>query len=442
MAALLLLNIAAARTLSVDDFSAFATASSAIPLLAMVATMGVPFVLIRALRGQLGEPGDESAILRGAVRLALIGCAVTSLAYMGATGSISTAPRWSVMRDSPWLVSAWFSLSALCIVAAHFFQGIDDFRTAGLIGARSGGLLANGLAALATGIAAATGQLTLPLLLSFNVLFCLASLAFAAVVQPAAFLPKAARRYGPAVEPAAGGRSHRYGPVWYLRESWPNLINQLTAIVLVEGDLLLVAYLASEEVVALYAAIRHLRMLVLAPKLMASVSLAPFVAELHGKRDFGRLERMLRGTATLIAGPSLAALVPLVLAPSWVIEWTFGPNFVDAAEALRITTVGCIIFVLSGSNGLTLTMTGRHRDLMVISLGSLGLYLVVSPLLIANYGIVGAAVAFTLQTSIQNILVTLRVKQLTGLWTVPICSIAVISAELGQLIRRSRLKAM
>jgi O-antigen/teichoic acid export membrane protein len=81
-------------------------------------------------------------------------------------------------------------------------------------------------------------------------------------------------------------------------------------------------------------------------------------------------------------------------------------------------------------------MTGRHRDLMVCSFIGLGLYLAISPWMIARYGVLGAAAAFTIQIVIQNIIVTLRVKQAVGVWTIPLLSPAAVIDEAVQLRRR------
>ena len=85
-------------------------------------------------------------------------------------------------------------------------------------------------------------------------------------------------------------------------------------------------------------------------------------------------------------------------------------------------------------------MTGRHRDLMVCSLFSLGLYLVISPVLIAKYGVTGAAVAFAIQIIVQNVMVTARVKQTTGLWTTPLCSWRAAREEFRRLKHARRDK--
>jgi O-antigen/teichoic acid export membrane protein len=162
------------------------------------------------------------------------------------------------------------------------------------------------------------------------------------------------------------------------------------------------------------------------------------VAELHGRGDLKRLERLVRGVATIVAAPSLFALVVLMAAPETMLRLVAGEAFVGAATALQIMCVGAIVFVLTGNNGLTLVMTGRQRELMVWSIASVAFYAVISPPLVARYGIVGAATAFTLQTIVQNVSVTLRVKQIMGIWTVPLTSWSAAREEAVQLAKRLR----
>jgi O-antigen/teichoic acid export membrane protein len=433
---LFLMNVVLAHALRKNEYAAFLAAAAVIPFLSMLASVGVPYTVVRALRGQIAGSQDRTAILRGALIVTLIGCGVTAIGFVVATRAFPDEPKWQLLRNFPELLSAWFSLSALCILGAYFLQGLDDFRSAALIGARSGGVIPNIIALAATAAAAALGALTLALVISAQVAGFVAATAWAAIMIPPLLSAAKSPEPGPAQSNVNSPTAAYYSPGWYFVESWPNLINQLVAVALIEMDLFWVTCLAPEGVVADYGVVRSLRVLVPAPLLIASIALAPFVAELYGKGDIRRLERMLRGTATVIAAPSLVALAALLIAPELVIRWTFGNAFLDAATALRIACVGCIIFVISGSNGLVLTMTGRHRDLMACSLFSLGLYLAISPLMIARYGVAGAALAFTLQIAVQNIIVTLRVKQAVGVWTIPLLSPGVVLDEAVQLRRR------
>ena len=433
-----------AHALPEAEYSAFMPATSIMTLLAMMATMGTPFTLVRVLRSADSGPNHECAMLRGALVLTIVGCIVTCAIYYAASGLLPDAPKWHVVRNLPGLMSAWFSLSALCIVGASYLQGVDDFFMAALVGARNGGVIPNCLAAIGVGAAAVSATLTLQRVMAIQVVFYLVALVCAAWAISRYRARSIAMSEGAVVGENACAdvtlAQTRYTVGWYLAESWPNLLNQVMAVALIELDGFWVVCLADEAVVAHYAVVRNLRLLVTAPLLVASVALAPFVAELYGRGELRRLERMLRGAATALAAPSLVALLAILVAPRTVIDWTFGAAYADSAAALQIASLGCIIFVLSGSNGLTLTMTGRHRDLMVCSLASLGLYFLITPFMVGRYGVNGAAMAFAIQMAVQNIVVTLRVKQTVGIWTIPLTSWAASREEARRLWRQWRRK--
>jgi O-antigen/teichoic acid export membrane protein len=124
------------------------------------------------------------------------------------------------------------------------------------------------------------------------------------------------------------------------------------------------------------------------------------------------------------------------LAPRLTLQVIYGSSYLGAATALQLVAVGSIIYVLSGSNAKTLTMTGRHRDLLACSLASLALYAAVSPTLVMRWGVTGAAAAFALQTAFMNVVVTLRVRQIIGVWTLPLASWSAAKEELTRLVHQ------
>jgi O-antigen/teichoic acid export membrane protein len=330
------------------------------------------------------------------------------------------------------MVCAWFSMSALCMVMASYLQAIDNFGAAALVGARSGGVIPNVLALALVAAAALVGMLQLHGALAFQ-LFAYAVAVAASFLYIARALPEQhelSSRTPQAPAPRSVG--------WFFSESWPNLVNQLIGVALSEVDLFWVACWASEESVADYGVVRNLRLLVTAPLMVASIALPPFVAELYGKRDFARFERLLRGSATLIATPSLVFLLVLIFAPQFTLGSIYGADFTDAAAALQWIAAGSIVFVLSGSNSMTLTMTGRHRDLLVCSLTSLILYAVISVPLIRYHGVLGAAIALAVETIVLNVAATVRVRQTIGLWTIPLVSVSAAVRELRFLSKRLR----
>ncbi len=432
MGSLFVLNVVLARGLGPEGYAPFLPAASVIPVLAMLATMGVPMTLIRVVRSS-ADAGVRLQALRGATIATLVGGLLATAVFLAARGFIPAGVEWRVLRDSPGLIVGWFSACALCMVAANFLQAEDDFRSAALVGARSGGLMPNVIALLmALGFAAA-GILTLEAALWAQLFAYLCALGAAAW-----FLSRARGRPSNSGAPESSGGVHGelHTAAWFLKESWPNLLNQLIAVALNELDVVWVARLTDANTLANYGAIRQLRLLVAAPLMVASIALPPFVAELYARGDLKRLERLIRGAATALSIPSLAALAVLLAAPATVLRLSFGAEYAAAATALQLMAVGAVVFVLTGSNAMTLTMVGRHRDLLVCTFSGLILYLVISPPLVARYGVTGAAAAYAIQTIALNVAVTLRVRQLVGIWTLPLLSWAAIRDEAHLIAKR------
>lgn len=100
---------------------------------------------------------------------------------------------------------------------------------------------------------------------------------------------------------------------------------------------------------------------------------------------------------------SIAAMM-VISAPLFVIalgfpEWAlglFGPEFVPAAPALRILALGQLVNVVSGPLGTVLLMTGEERASMLLSIVSLLVLAILSVTLIPAYGLIGAALTTAL----------------------------------------------
>jgi O-antigen/teichoic acid export membrane protein len=426
-------NVILARTLPTDDYSSFLAALSLTPFLATLVTMGTPYTVVRALR--LGESSGRT--LRSALIVTALCAVVVGPSLFAVVPFFPDEPKWRILREAPFLVASWAILSAICIVCGSFLQGLDDFRSASLVGARSGGLVPNLAALSAISIAALIGTMSVKQAITYQLLGHLAALALAAVVIPIA-IRKKLNNCG--VNNSSIVEKPRSSTKWMFHESWPNLINQLIAIALVELDLFWVTCLADETTVVEYGVVRNLRILIMAPLMVGTIALAPFVTELHSNGDLRRLERLLRGTATLFALPSLLALAAVLLFPQQLIRLTFGAEFESVAGALQIASIGAIFFVLSGSNGLTLTMTGRHRDLLLCGVAGLVVYLAVSPWLVSKYQATGAAAAFSIQSAIVNCLATFQVYRVVGVWTVPHWKCQAIRFEAKELAGRLTLR--
>ena len=429
------------RTMPEQDFAAYLTASATAIMLATIVCFGTPKMLVRALKEQLQRRtllGAKAAMHNCFCTIAMI-AGVVLLVFLIGTNYASDSPEWRGLRDYSFLVASWACLSAACFVASHTLQAIDDFSSSVLVGARNGGVIANVLFVVAAACAHEYGFLSLRFALASQVVFHLLALAVAALSISRGFR-KLAERIGDSdvVEAEVDDQIPSYGTRWFLRESWPNFVVQITTMSIVELQILLVGLLATEREIADYGVVLRLLGVVYAAQALVTTVIVPFVAELLARQRLPQLERLLRGSATLVAIPTLFLTAVFMAFPGQVLALTFGQEFVGGAWSLRLASVGYVTGILCGSNGLVMIMSGRQRLLMIYSVITSLLYLGIAVAMIHYWGIVGAAISVSLVFGVYNVWVTLLVRVKVGVWTIPTLSPRNILTTLGTVLGKGK----
>jgi O-antigen/teichoic acid export membrane protein len=208
--------------------------------------------------------------------------------------------------------------------------------------------------------------------------------------------------------------------------AWPLLILQLIAFGIPEFDTLLIGSFATPEEAALYRPARLLTMVVSVPLQLVNTTIQPFIAEFEAMRDRRRTTILVRGGAALAAIPSILLLLCFLLFPQTLLSAVFGAKFASAGLALQILSIGFAVFVLTGSCGMVLQMTGHERSAMTSSIACAALYLCTAPWLVSRYGLIGAAVSSASLQVISNIAATLLVYRHERIWTIASLSPAMV----------------
>jgi O-antigen/teichoic acid export membrane protein len=435
MGSLFASSVLLARNLSTAEFSAYTIAAAAVALLAMPAAFGAPRVVLRLIREGIAANSPQLIIdsLRECIRLVAVTSAVLVLMFVVGVGFLKEADKWQAIRDYSLLVGAWFSLSAFCLALSHALQGFDDFRSAAMVGARSGGILPNLLFLAVVAIAAWMDALTLRFTIAAQVALLGLTAAWALYALWRAMAGRALMRDGlrNSDEPA-----HAVTPRWFFHECWPLVAIQLTSLGIAQIDVLLVGWLSQSRDIAIYGAVARLGELLAAAQILAAGIAAPFISELYATGQLRKLERLLRGIASMVAIPTLLIGAGFIVAPRLILTHTFGPSFAAGATTLQIVTLGSMVASLTGTNSLALIMAGQQRPLLSISVVASAMYLLVAPLLISRFGIVGAAAATAVVFGIYNIVVTAMVKSRLGIWTTASLSPAVYIDTIREVFRR------
>jgi O-antigen/teichoic acid export membrane protein len=160
-------------------------------------------------------------------------------------------------------------------------------------------------------------------------------------------------------------------------------------------DLVLVGTLLGPLELGVYAAAVRTATLVSFVMTVTSVAVQPGLASLHAQSRQAELVNLVSASTrsifivSLIFGAALAVIGPFVLA-------RFGAEFTSGYPALLVLIAGHVLVAASGPLTSLLTMTGHQNTAAVIHGGSVLTGVALNALLIPPLGIMGAAVASSL----------------------------------------------
>jgi O-antigen/teichoic acid export membrane protein len=406
-----------ARMLSPPEFGAYFLVLSIISLGAVVGALGLPKTVVRfvAENMALDQFGRTRRVIYTVLGVGVLGALAVSLAYLLVVGDL--VGRY--LFDSPALVAVtgltagWLAISVMLEITAETFRGFHDIRWATLLGGlatggKSGGLVMrlimlacfvllwfkNGQTDLVTVMLVSIGAGSVGVLLSLWLLRGRLS------------------TLGPrnAENPEISARE-------VLSVSFPMLIIALTTFVLQSADIWIIGALRSQEEVAVYAAAARLVVLIAMPLLVVNLVLPPLIAEMYTQGKTTRLERTLRTFSTIAGVPSMVLLVGFMLLGGTVLGLVYGDYYRSGAEILVLLSAAKVAAVWSGSCGLVLQMTGHHKQMLRVSLLTSPLFIVGALLVVRDYGPVGVAAAAAVTTVLQNVIMVLLARRLTGMWT-------------------------
>lgn len=194
----------------------------------------------------------------------------------------------------------------------------------------------------------------------------------------------------------------------------PLTIVELLNYVMLWAPLLILGALVDETAAGLFNVSNRLAVqLALFLMVLASITAPRFAAYYHSANH----EKLatLAGRSTRI--PTILSLLPaaiLLFAAEPVLS-LFGPEFKVASPLLQVLVVGQLVNVVTGPGGYLLAMSGNEHALRNVLFFSLILMLILSFLLIPQFGALGAAWATTSALVFQNLICCFLVKHRLGL---------------------------
>jgi O-antigen/teichoic acid export membrane protein len=131
---------------------------------------------------------------------------------------------------------------------------------------------------------------------------------------------------------------------------------------------------------------------------------SPFVADLHARGETERLDGLFKSITRWTVAGTIPILLLMLVAPEPILRVFGGAEFTQGTTALRILVAGQAVNVSVGAAGFVLIMAGRTGwDLVVYGL-SFVFDVVLSLILVAAFGVTGAAWSQAITIACSNAL--------------------------------------
>lgn len=197
--------------------------------------------------------------------------------------------------------------------------------------------------------------------------------------------------------------------VWreLLIHSIPLSISGILSVLMLRTDILVLGYFLPGERVGLYSggAVPLARIL---PVFLSSFGFlyTPIVSDMFSKNLNSEMGRVYQVVTKWITSLTLPGFLVLIMFPNLIIGFMFGSDYVPAANALRILSIGFFVHAILGPNGATLNVIGESRFIMVSNLFAAIGNLLLNLYLIPRIGIFGAGVATGSSYLISNLMMS------------------------------------
>lgn len=191
-------------------------------------------------------------------------------------------------------------------------------------------------------------------------------------------------------------------PALWMRVSAVLLLISGAQMIRINTDLLLVGTLLEPADLGIYTAAVRTATLVSFVLGIGSVVAQPQLSALHARRNRVELKRFLAATTRWILLASLLAGIVVVVFGAQILEF-FGRDFTSGYPSLLILTAGHVLVAVLGPLTSFLMMTGRQDSAAVVHVSSAVANVLLNLALIPRFGVVGAAVASSLNLVIMQL---------------------------------------
>jgi len=374
-------RVATARHLNTDGFGDFNLGLALAGLLSLVALLGLHQAVARTLAATHDPAARRRVIRTVAFVTGVMAFVVSTLVYVlaGSIASIFNPGQGPELTEVFQLFSVTVGLTLLCTFIASVFQGFEDTVPYAWIN---------------QAVQPAAFVIFLYIFFAFNLELTAALVAWVLsnVVTFAILVVYAFRQLPKHLPPGPVAAELPAGMFLLSLSLWG--VTTLAFVTAYIDTLILGAFRPSTQV-GVYSAVMTLGRLVLISSTAVTYIFLPVSARLNREGDFATLRSSYVTTTRWALLFALPIFLVFAFLPSDTLHSVFGKSYIPGSLALLLIASAAIASVALGPVNVTLAGVGATRPLLVATAASATSNIVLSFSLIPTYGLIGAAIAWS-----------------------------------------------
>jgi len=196
----------------------------------------------------------------------------------------------------------------------------------------------------------------------------------------------------------------------FISYSWPLMFMGITANLFFWADSFFIGYFKGVSAVGFYnAAIPIAFLLMFIPEIFLKLFF-PLITKEYSKGKSELVKQLSQQVGKWIFILNLPLFLIMFLFPGVIINFLFGPQYLVAANALKILSVGAFFYSLVWIHNNLLSMIGKSKILFINIVGVSILNIFLDIFLIPKYGLNGAAISTTISKTILAGILFIEVK--------------------------------
>jgi O-antigen/teichoic acid export membrane protein len=193
-------------------------------------------------------------------------------------------------------------------------------------------------------------------------------------------------------------------------KSYPMAISGMAIFLLMCFDIMFLKKYRNDETVAYYSVGVKIMTIISVVILTINTTVSAQISEYFASQNKAELTKIVQNCARLIFGITLPVVVAISIFSEYILSF-FGHQYVIAKEPFLILIIGQGVCSAFGAAPVYLNMTGRQHTFQIILIAAVALNFVLNRILIPQYGMTGAAIAFVSASFFWNLVVAIVVYQ-------------------------------